>query len=269
MESVPEPSPDRVRIGRGDVVPLAVGAGQAEAIDTFLKELSRLVPECVEDLTTRPIKELASLSFEIRPTAMSPILSLIALRWTKRWHVTAPWAERAALHNLTEALKQASEGLPPLARLEYPTEIRHGILSWLADGGPLFERLRTALAVERDIIVSIRTSPVTEQWQDVEDRARADFERQLTDARSRFEAASQVGKQQYRLSASFTRTTEHFRWLVRYQNMNQSYRDISRLEFRGRKTVKDGVQEAAKLLELGLRAPDPPGRPPKLGRNRE
>lgn len=93
------------------------------------------------------------------------------------------------------------------------------------------------------------------------ERARAEFERQLTAQLDAIEAEAQAAGDE---PTPIKRTgAEHFRWLVRYQVRGERFAHIARDVCRGTPTVKEAVQETAALLDLPLRAPDPPGRPRK------
>ena len=56
---------------------------------------------------------------------------------------------------------------------------------------------------------------------------------------------------------------EHLAWLARYQFRHESFPTIARDAHVGRQAVAVGVKEAAALIGLPLREPNPPGRPRK------
>lgn len=56
---------------------------------------------------------------------------------------------------------------------------------------------------------------------------------------------------------------EHLSWLARYQFRHESFPAIARDANVGRQAVAAGVKEAAALIGLPLREPNPPGRPRK------
>lgn len=269
MASVPTGPAARVRVGRGDVVPPDVRSGQADLIEHFLGELSELVPESVTDLTTRPFDFAAEHQFTRGEESARIFLSCLADAWVERWRVSAHWAKGIALHNLTEAAELKLNGHPPQERLTCPGW-RDPYSRWLLDGGPADRPYEARLPVEYDIKVEIRTSPVSKPWDEVARDAREEFERQLHQARLRYNVVAKLGIAAFDLVSSVTKTTRHLRWLVRYQVQGASYGEIGRTdgpEHLDAQTVKDGVQSAARLLSLRLRPPDRGGRPRKLGEN--
>ena len=56
---------------------------------------------------------------------------------------------------------------------------------------------------------------------------------------------------------------EHLAWLARYHFRHESFADIARDACVGRQAVAVGVKDAAALIGLPLREPNPPGRPRK------
>lgn len=57
------------------------------------------------------------------------------------------------------------------------------------------------------------------------------------------------------------REIDHIKWLVLYQVKRLSFGRIARDNYRGRKTVEDGVKKFASLIGLPLRSPTKGGRP--------
>jgi hypothetical protein len=88
-----------------------------------------------------------------------------------------------------------------------------------------------------------------------------EVDRQLNDVQRVCEAAGLAKTETKRNDAR-----QHFRWLVRYHVLAESYGDIRKTPGEGRKaislpSVKEAVEKTAALIGLTLRNPDPPGRP--------
>lgn len=109
-------------------------------------------------------------------------------------------------------------------------------------------------------------NPVFETRTAAKARHMATFERLLDEALNEREHEAQMrGLVKVRTTK---RTTDHFRWLVRYQCLGQNYDAIAREARKDRATVREGVAAAAALLGLTIRKPIRRGGRPRKRRAR-
>lgn len=109
-----------------------------------------------------------------------------------------------------------------------------------------------------ELLIRRACDPLQETWSQAKARIREAFEAKLVDFRREVEAMAESLGAKVPLKRS---SRDHFRWLVSYQIDGLSYKKIATKDGKDRKTVSEGIESAAELIELRLRARNKPGRP--------
>lgn len=230
-------------------------------------------PSYCEALGAASRRPVEALSWEVvhnsaaRPATFTVVAENL-LAWAQRWHLDTPWLLDAALLTLWEweTAKRPVPSRDPGGELRLPSGKTIPAYPRFAPGSI---RYRPPPGVSHDEFWITFTSgyawdPTFESRPKFAAHLRDEFERKLrmylNDIEDAAEAAGLVAEPKQRAS-------KHFEWLVQYQVLRRTYRGIARNLRSRERTIRQGIQHAADLVGLPLRAAQR-GRPAKASTTR-
>lgn len=253
---------------------------QRGAQHEFLREIKRRAPEVIDDLSGEafglyreirgePIEyqrrlrgeELTAQENEIanvhvyvtsviwrdiaegKPGEFAPLAESLR-RWSRRWNLDADWCRAFAFFSLA---------------------------TWLMDLEKRGQRDWNYMGIDWSIPFEVEDFKFEWAWHplrshraEIESVMREMFEKQLKEYLDRIE--QRLVEQTGAVRSLKKTQPAHFAWLVSYQIKGESQLAISKRVHASRKTVADGIKLTAKLCDLKLRPPNPPGHPSKRRR---
>jgi hypothetical protein len=229
-----------------------------QAQSFFFKKLRQIVPEVVEDLRGEPYELYLNFQYEyenalvfndlfVQP-CFEPLLCRLK-EWAGRWHLEADWCLLQAWYAFIwwESALDDPEN--------YDANL-HEADDWTAYSAS-YER--SANPDEQVFKFEYRTPDLSFRTiKDIKEEVREAFERELNEHLERLAA---LAKQRGFIDIPVKRGDDHFVWLIQFQVQGWSMQKIANEYGAGRKTVEEGINAVAALIQLSRRDPLPSGRP--------
>jgi hypothetical protein len=216
--------------------------GQKMSRDEWREWVTRLHRWAASGVEPEPLQH--------RPSDLDQDLLDLMNEWTATWHLgDAHHIQFFQIASFDEFTSSESGPLLHLylamARPEFDEWIRPGLLS---DEPEMWSPIFPAF------------EPTLEHRTDYAARARIAFERQLT---AMLDETCEIAEESgLRATATKRNGTLHFRWLVRYQVLEESISSIAQSESVAYKTVSEALNRTAEAIDLPLRPPSRGGRKP-------